>query len=950
MTYIDNAVILDDYLRLLEHNCKGKTELYIPCTYKEFSQGDGERPKAFQNSSAKGDTLYLKIKMYMPAMEKYVVFPLTLKNYNSIEKVYFVKESASTQVYPNDYETSETYYDYIISDLIKTTKSEKTGITTITGSNFNDKIDYSTESIRTNINAGKGNDKITGSNGDDTIIGGVGENVINASGGNDIVKLTSGEKLTIKTTDTITYSISETNKNDLVITHGDNNDTITLKNFVKSNGVGKNGSVTVNNTDLNNAHYTDTILSFDNSNKTVKNYTATITGTRLSDSISILNPNSNLKYIIKAGEGNNNITLFNAKKSNTITSGSGNDYIIISGNSTEEKALTTVKAGIGENHIYIEGSGNNSIITGKGNDYIFFANATESNAKTTLKIGGGENTINICKDSFGEIILAEEKIKNTQNSIIFKDGITLNNAIKINNELSLYSNNSSLTINNYFLQTGKNAKKLINGYSFDKLGEFLETNDLILNVTGSGTLKGYTDSEGNGLSENIYTYDSVIGYTGKAKNDKIYAYGGNDTINAGLGKNTIYFYNGNGEDTIVKGGGTDTLIFTKNSNIRFGFVDSKTDGKYDLHIYYNSDKQNYTDFAVLEEIATLNSDGTYKFDKEATSVTTIKVGSKSYKLETLLDRKTIKGVTGTIGNDDIFVNKTKGNVAVIGDAGSDIIYIGSNADTTEDNIDPANYQTTNIKPTVYTYTQDMAQDSSEGTFDKVISYTKNDGIYFAQSEKNDIKVYGNCMKDNLLTGTDDTYYTNVNQFSKIYDESGNDTLHINDANADELSVIFNINKSYKSIAESLKTDTEYTKSNILNSLQEVKILTTTQLSNFAENIENYIVDGDLNLPSVGINIDYWGNKRERTSDNDLETLNLYKGYFGGGVEKIIASDNVEITAQKIDELASTIANWLNDKYGSDDTVNSVEDVFKKGGDDAAAILAQFIENNPWKQS
>ena len=111
-----------------------------------------------------------------------------------------------------------------------------------------------------NINAGGGDDEITGSKFNDTIKGGLGENTINYSlgNGNDIINLTKGENLTIDlkgiSASDVEYSVV---KKDLVLTFS-NGETLTLKNF-GTKDVTNNSTKKVENT-------SSVVLTFDGKN------------------------------------------------------------------------------------------------------------------------------------------------------------------------------------------------------------------------------------------------------------------------------------------------------------------------------------------------------------------------------------------------------------------------------------------------------------------------------------------------------------------------------------------------------------------------------------------------------------------------------------------------------------------------------------------------------------
>ena len=648
------------------------------------------------------------------------------------------------------------------------------------------------------------------------------------------------------------------------------------------------------------------------------------------------------------------VTLENTEKVYTVSTANGDDTITLNNTYLNEnlKKATVVKAGAGANKFIVSGSGNNLLTAGKDNDTFTF---NKGYGVTAIKAGGGENTININDAAFGKIGLAEEKIKGTKNNIVFADDVHLENfaLTKIGNELIISRGEAALGIDNYFATGKKYSEKTINGMNFKQLLDF-SNNGLIIN--GSGTIKG-TDYD-----DEIYSNDSI---SGKAKNDKIYAGKGSDIINAGDGKNSIYFYAGDGVDTVENGGGVDTLVFKKGSQIKFGHVKSETEGKYDLYVYYN--KTDKSDCVILKDIATFDEETLeYSYDFDATSVAKLKVGSKTYKLEALLNRNKIENVlkkgavAGTTKHDDIYVTdekKFKGGKEIIisGNSGNDNIMIGSNKENAQGvyNVDPAQYNTVDIKPTVYSHTTDGVQDTTEGTYDKVASYAKQGGTYYAQSAISDIKVYSD--------GTDDTYHAYYNnQFTKLYDESGvNDVLNIKDKASGELKLIFTVSKDYKDWSTEIAKIEAITPDNkakvvglMVNSLQEIKLVTSDDRTYFLQNPDE---NND-----IGIDIDYWGDKglseNSQVTDPDAQALlalgkdKLAK--FGGGIEKIVASDGKYLTAADINTVASAVAEWLNSDttkglYGEFD---SVADVVESGNVAAIAAVVDIFDTNTHWQS
>lgn len=1000
MTDEEKRLIIGDNSTKTTYDCKGYNALCMPSTWECFSGGQGNpnNTPTLQSATAKGNTLYLDLYVCVyhddkPNSEIWETVKFTFKNYNNIEKVYCWKQ----QYEPTDeksYETSPEYYTFVVNNLVTTSTNTKTGVTTVTGSNFNDEISFTNDQTEGYIvNAGAGNDTITGSTGDDTITGGTGENTINISNGEDVVNLTKNEKLIINSGEkTVSGLALGKNKNDLLVSFNDES-TLTLKSFVKSNVVGSKGNVYLDDVDLNNmSNDSQHLISFDNDKATLKKNTATITGTRLSDEITVNgedfeseseDEDISYKVAINAGEGNNKITLNSALNTNTIKAGSGADKIYLEDTSEgydvvkrkRVARVTTVKAGNGANEIYVDGSGNNSIITGSGDDKFYFGNASGSNATTTIKAGKGTNTININNNDFGTVTLAEEKVS-AKNNIVFNvneescdestdptdnfesykfykkgssNDLIISNG-KANDEES-EETESKVVIKDYFTTGKKYATNLINDMNFDELLE----SGIDYTVTGAGTIKG--TSYGETIIADDSEEDAVT------KNDKIYGGKGNDLINAGKGKNQIFVYAGDGADVVENGGGTDTLIFKKGTKIKIGIDDTN------LRLYYSNSK---SDFILLEDVVEyyVNEDGleAYQVNTADTSVKYLKIGSKTYSLESLVKRNTITGteamynagaVAGKTTHDDIYITdadtfKDGKTITISGNAGSDNIMIGSNVAINEEddqyNVDPSKYKSVDIAPVVYTHTKAnakgvAAQDTTIGNYDRVVSYASNDGTYWAQSAVSDIKVYGwkeenntdsaNSADSTTLTGTNDIYNVYYkNQFTKLYDEAGeDDVLYIKDMNHEDLKLVFNISKDYTDFKTGLQeilgddnstteTDEQSDKSDAIISLinksfQEVKIVTSADRDKFLSDPNNGLYS------DLGIDIDYWGDK-----DSHASTLAEFDegllSKFGGGIERIVAKDGYYITSDDIASVAANVATWLSSySEGAYDSLSAI---------------------------
>lgn len=367
------------------------------------------------------------------------------------------------------------FYEFMSGDI----NSWATKKNIITGSVFADEIDITNSANYAlhgyKINAGAGNDTITGSAYNDTITAGIGNNTViydyhNGVQGQDIINLTKGENLTIDLTG---YGIETVNGflglgggrfrksgNDLILrlseSEDKNADCVKIKNFYKTNGVGNEGNVTVllkNAVGLNPAVTVDLNndkIFIESDNDFVKNEkkkTAVLTGNRFSEAINIT---SGLKDYTK-----------------------------------------------------------------------------------TIKAGAGENVINITSDDFGKITLAEEKV-NATNIINLDSGSY--SFTKNGNDLIISNNkNSELKITGYYLE--RTAKTKYANIKFQVAGVEKDIDDIQteLIISGKGKLVG---TDGNDKFISSVSGDTITGKTGENTivfSDKF----GNDTVNLTEGERLV---------------------------------------------------------------------------------------------------------------------------------------------------------------------------------------------------------------------------------------------------------------------------------------------------------------------------------------------------------------------------------------------------------------------------
>ena len=282
--------------------------------------------------------------------------------------------------------------------------------------------------------------------------------------------------------------------------------------------------------------YNDTI-DLDNSDRALN-----ISTSNGNDKIKITNTSENT--VIKSGNGTNSIILDNATGVNSITGGSGVDTLQLTDTDTDN--LTTSNLADGNNKVYVKGDGNNVISTGKNNDTFNLQGGSEDNI-TKISAGAGTNTFNVSNSSeIGNIIINEQNVQ-AKNTINFSTAFTNDGTSSLERngaDLSFcWGESSKLTLKNYF---STNKKKAV--WTFKIAGKTYSYAN-ILKLAEHMTLKGLSGS-----------------ISGSSYNDVIYSSTSNDTINALKGENVLLFNEGCGADTIVPGGGEDTIIFENLAN------------------------------------------------------------------------------------------------------------------------------------------------------------------------------------------------------------------------------------------------------------------------------------------------------------------------------------------------------------------------------------------------
>ena len=401
---------------------------------------------------------------------------------------------------------------------------------------------------------------------------------------NDIINLTKGENFTLNFTDLtkndLRFEFVNKNKDLRIYTSKTSDDEyITIKNFVKKD-------VTNNSNTKKKLLDTSSVeLMFNNvessridlrtatdlyKTEIVKNYT----GTWLSETISAEDYKIYKYYRNEDGQKELYEVEDWTKKGLTIKTGGGSYNKVIGSWYSD-----TIIGGNGYD-IIIGGTGNDKLTGGKGNNTFVFGNYDGIDTITDAKLGdiiqiNGIDSTDLCF------------VKNENNLEIYYD------------KYFYYDDSDKIIIKNYFK-------------SNNRINTIITKDDNInidnIKIDGyiqSGTIRG-TDG------------DDVIISKG-SKTAKIYSGKGTDTIYASTKKSLIYFYQGDGQDTVINGydheyhPASHTLVFEAGTNLNFLWSGQ------DLIVKYSKD-----DTVTIK-------DGWYDYEFEDYAKYYIKIGNNSAK-------------------------------------------------------------------------------------------------------------------------------------------------------------------------------------------------------------------------------------------------------------------------------------------------------------------------------
>ena len=469
------------------------------------------------------------------------------------------------------------------------------------------------------INAGAGDDEITGSEFNDTITGGKGENTLNLSAGfgNDVVNLTKGETLSIEYDNyagEITYEVV---KKDLIVNFGD--DSVTLKNYYSKetgatviiNDVNASQVNVLGEVEVTSSKKTGSALADDLNASAYKADVEKIgkgvylngaggydnlVGSKHNDTIK----GGNGDDMINGGTGNDDIE--GGDGDDTIYGGAGNDEIegdkgddtIYGGDGNDE-----IEGDDGKDTIYGD-DGNDEIEGGKGDDYLVGGLGKDSiyggdgNDEITAGIDADDDTWGT--DTHGNYVdggKGDDYIYGSDQNDTLKGGDGNDFVWTMGGNDTVYGGKGHDAL---VAEAGGSSK--LYGEAGNDLIEIKHDGDVAYGGDGDDELHvGYKDIDTSVYGTEI---DATI-YGGKG-NDVISIFTGGATVNGESGNDVIYgsrtatsdiiFAKGGGNDVYKYMGQGDTLVFDKINASSLSF-DTVTSSRADKYYSYNEEDRWY---------------------------------------------------------------------------------------------------------------------------------------------------------------------------------------------------------------------------------------------------------------------------------------------------------------------------------------------------------------------
>lgn len=528
---------------------------------------------------------------------------------------------------------------------------------TVDGGAGNDSI-YGHESAHHSINGGAGNDYIYGNFGGSTIRGGAGNDIFNgysaygvryqfgsADGHDTIYNYSTDDMLQITAGTLATYYPA-----------GD--DLLVSVKGAKYSGTVTFAGAAVTPIEVRAGRKTSTINVLD----TIENYNpnTVISGTNKRDLI------YNYATNVTINSGKDADYISNEAQNVIINAGDGKDYVV------SADAYVTINVGADNDTVrgYFE---YNSIIGGAGNDYIL-----GNYYSSTINGGSGNDTVEIWNEDGGGSVVQFSS----------KGGNDLITGFGANDTLNITDG----SIGTYYVD-GEDMIVSVKGSKANGTVTLQGAAELIINVRNAkgkmSTLSNYNIIEND-------TDRTLVSGTGK--NDKIYNYGYNVTINAGDGNDIIggdLFYatinGGAGDDTISGYSEHRTYLFgaSDGHDVIEGFRDDATikitsgtigSNYYDGQDYIIEviDSQNAGSITIKDvgptPIRVHDTEGEEIFvNYDLVNVRYDKINGTK-KAERIFNDSYNSTINGGAGNDTIYCSYWGRNASINGGAGADYIY------------------------------------------------------------------------------------------------------------------------------------------------------------------------------------------------------------------------------------------------------------------------------------
>jgi Ca2+-binding RTX toxin-like protein len=463
----------------------------------------------------------------------------------------------------------DDYDTLIVEDIdgagLVIASSQITQVERFFATNSIDQLDLSGSTSSLTVTSYAGADVITTGSGDDYITGGAGDDVINGGAGGDV-------------------AVYSANVADYVLTENSNG-TITVAHN------GADGTDTVSNVEI--LRFADGDVDIRGTALTFTEGDDAATGTFVSETINALGGNDTLRGlggddVLNGGSGNDN--LYGGSGGDTLSGGEGDDYLYVdvadfasgsvSGGSgydtviTEdlyaaglyildaaatgvERFLATNVAdridasGASVNMVVYGFGGSDIILTGSGDDYIYFDNE-DLESTGGIRAGlGYDYLFNNSSSSFTGTL-------NVDMAVLQAEGYYGSNGAEV-----IDASGKSVSVTIY---TNLGADQVTGGSAGDYIYVSSET---VSYVGGAGyDYLIYNTFDGSGLTANL-TATGFEGAVGRGGNDSfdasgntvsasLYGAGGNDILIGGSASD--YLYGDGGNDTYTGNGNTDYFV------------------------------------------------------------------------------------------------------------------------------------------------------------------------------------------------------------------------------------------------------------------------------------------------------------------------------------------------------------------------------------------------------